>query len=422
MTLNEWLSWQETQHAKQIDLGLERTRPVLQRMGLDHPPHAVITVAGTNGKGSSVALLEAILHSAGYRVGAYTSPHLLRYNERIRVGCEEVSDAVLCASFERINQARDDISLTYFEFGTLAAFDIFQRAQIDIAVLEVGMGGRLDTVNLLDADAALVTTIGIDHVEWLGPDRESIGREKAGIFRRGRPAICGDPDPPQSLLTQAETVAAPLYRVTHDFGYRLYPDTWSWWGQHPGQSREKYDELPYPALRGAFQIQNAAAVLMVLGQIKQSFPVSRADICRGLTTVNLPGRFQVITGAVTRIFDVAHNPHGAQVLAAALRVHPCQGRTLAVFGMLADKDISGVLRVMQGSVDIWYMAGLAVTRGAAGDSLAQQLLALQPTATVRAHVNVQEAYAQALAEAQGHDRIVVFGSFYTVAAALQQTL
>lgn len=422
MTLNEWLSWQETQHAKQIDLGLERTRPVLQRMGLDHPPHAVITVAGTNGKGSSVALLEAILHSAGYRVGAYTSPHLLRYNERIRVGCEEVSDAALCASFERINQARGDISLTYFEFGTLAAFDIFQRAQIDIAVLEVGMGGRLDTVNLLDADAALVTTIGIDHVEWLGPDRESIGREKAGIFRRGRPAICGDPDPPQSLLTQAETVAAPLYRVTHDFGYRLYPDTWSWWGQHPGQSREKYDELPYPALRGAFQIQNAAAVLMVLEQIKQSFPVGRADICRGLTTVNLPGRFQVITGAVTRIFDVAHNPHGAQVLAAALHAHPCQGRTLAVFGMLADKDISGVLRVMQGSVDIWYMAGLAVTRGAAGDSLAQQLLALQPTATVRAHANVNEAYAQALAEAQDHDRIVVFGSFYTVAAALQQTL
>lgn len=421
MTLNEWLSWQETQHATQIDLGLERTRPVLQAMGLDHPPHAVITVAGTNGKGSSVALLEAILHGAGYRVGAYTSPHLLRYNERVRLACEELGDAELCASFERINQARGDISLTYFEFGTLAAFDIFQRAQIDIAILEVGMGGRLDTVNLLDADVALVTTIGIDHVEWLGPDRESIGREKAGIFRRDRPAICGDPDPPQSLITHAEAVAAPLYRVAHDFGYRLDSDTWSWWGG-VGQSREQYDELPYPKLRGAFQIQNAAAVLMVLEQIRQSFPVSRADICHGLTTVNLPGRFQVISGAVTRIFDVAHNPHGAQALAAALHAHPCQGRTLAVFGMLADKDISGVLRMMQDSVDVWYMAGLAVPRGATGGSLAHQLLALQATARVRVHTAVNEAYAQALAEAQDRDRIIVFGSFHTVAAVLQEAV
>jgi dihydrofolate synthase/folylpolyglutamate synthase len=421
MTLAEWLSWQETQHAKQIDLGLERTRPVLQRLGLDRPPHAVITVAGTNGKGSSVAFLEAILRSAGYRVGAYTSPHLLRYNERIRMLGEEASDAELCASFERINEARGDTSLTYFEFGTLAAFDIFQRTHIDIAILEVGLGGRLDTVNLLDADVALVTAIGIDHVEWLGTDRESIGSEKAGIFRSGHPAICGDRDPPHSLMARANTLDAPLYCVGRDFDYQTHEDSWSWWGQ-TREKRQHYDELPYPRLRGAFQLQNAAAVLMALTQLAERFPVTRADICRGLTSVNLQGRFQVVPGVVTRIFDVAHNPHGAEVLAEALRGHPCQGRTLGVFGMLADKDIAGVLRIMFSVVDSWYMTGLPVKRAATGDFLAGQLLAIQQNAAVQIFPGVSEAYAQALSEARPHDRVVVFGSFYTVAEALQQPL
>ncbi|MEO5702580.1 MAG: bifunctional tetrahydrofolate synthase/dihydrofolate synthase, partial [Gammaproteobacteria bacterium] len=375
MTLAEWLSWQETQHAKPIDLGLERTRPVLQRMGLEHPPHAVITVAGTNGKGSSVAFLDSILRSAGYRVGAYTSPHLLRYNERVRILGEEASDAELCHSFERIDQARGDISLTYFEFGTLAAFDIFQRAEVDVAILEVGMGGRLDTVNLLDSDIAVVTAIGIDHIEWLGSDRNSIGAEKAGIFRHQRPAICGDRDPPPSLIARAELVDTPLYCLGRDFDYQTQQDGWSWWGRTPHRL-QRYEDLPYPKLRGAFQLQNAATVLMALDQIAGRLPVSHDNISCGLTSVNLQGRFQVVPGAVTRIFDVAHNPHGAEVLAGALRTHPCSGRTLGVFAMLADKDIAGVLRVMQGSVDVWYLAGLSVTRGAAGEFLAEQLLAI----------------------------------------------
>ncbi len=421
MTLAEWLSWQETQHAKQIDLGLERTRPVLQRLGLDYPPHAVITVAGTNGKGSSVAFLEAILRSAGYRVGTYSSPHLLHYNERVRVLGEEASDSELCVSFERINQARGDISLTYFEFGTLAAFDIFQRAQLDIAILEVGMGGRLDTVNLLAADVALVTSIGIDHIEWLGADRESIGAEKAGIFRAHHPAVCGDRDPPQSLITQAQVLGTPLYCVGRDFDYQVHPDNWSWWGQTQDKRRH-YEGLPYPRLRGTFQLQNVAAVLMALAQIAERFPLSREDICRGLMTVNLQGRFQIVPGAITRIFDVAHNPHGAQVLAEALREHPCQGRSLAVFGMLADKDIAGVLQVMQGVINVWYMAGLATARGSSGERLADQLLAIEQDAVVRAYSRVIDAYQQALLEAQPGDRVVVFGSFHTVAEALRQGL
>ncbi|MEO5573006.1 MAG: bifunctional tetrahydrofolate synthase/dihydrofolate synthase [Gammaproteobacteria bacterium] len=421
MNLAEWLSWQETQHAKPIDLGLERTRPLLRRLSLDHPSHAIITVAGTNGKGSSVALLEAILHGAGYRVGAYTSPHLLRYNERIRILGEEADDAQLCASFERINEARGDISLTYFEFATLAAFDIFQRARLDVAILEVGLGGRLDTVNLLDADVALISAIGIDHVEWLGADRESIGREKAGIFRAESPAVCGDGDPPRSIMAHAEAVGAPLYCAGRDFGYQTQADTWSWWGQTRNGSVQ-YKALPYPNLRGVFQLRNAAAVLMALVQLAERCPISHADICRGLSTVNLPGRFQVIPGAITRIFDVAHNPHGAEVLAEALREHPCQGRTLAVFGMLADKDSVGVLRAMQGVVDSWYMAGLPVARAATGEFLAGQLLAIQQDAAVMVYPTISAAYAQALSEARPQDRVVMFGSFYTVAEALQQSL
>lgn len=421
MTLAEWLAWQETQHAKQIDLGLERTRPVLQTLGLDKPTHIVITVAGTNGKGSSVAFLETILRSAGYRVGAYTSPHLLRYNERIRVLGNEASDAELCSSFDRINQARGDISLTYFEFGTLAAFDIFQRAQLDVAILEVGMGGRLDTVNLLDADVALVTAIGIDHTEWLGPDRESIGAEKAGIFRPHRPAVCGDRDPPQSVIARAEILDAPFYCVGRDFDYQTQQGSWSWWSQVK-ERQQHYATLPYPKLRGAFQLQNAAAVLMALEQMAERLPVSRDDISHGLTSVNLQGRFQVVPGVVTRILDVAHNPHGAEVLAEALRGHPCSGRTLAVFGMLADKDVAGVLRVMQSCVDVWYLAGLSVTRGATGDFLAGQLLAIQPDAVERIYADVSTAYAQAMSDARPQDRVIVFGSFHTVAEALPHTL
>lgn len=438
-TLDEWLAWQETLHPLAIDLGLERIRPVLLRLGLQRPPCAVITVGGTNGKGSSVAMLDAILRAAGYRVGAYTSPHLLRYNERICLHGTPVDDATLCAAFERIDQARQDTSLTYFEFGTLAAFSIFSAAPLDVVILEVGMGGRLDAVNLWDADVALVTAIGIDHTVWLGDTREEIAFEKAGIFRAGRPAVCGDPDPPHTLLQHADKIGAPLYRFGRDFGYNVDGMAWSWWSV-----TQRRHALPHPALRGPFQLQNAAGVLMVLellGQVlpvkslaqvlpvkllaqappvkssAQALPVNQGDIRQGLSAVQLAGRFQVLPGMPLRILDVAHNPHGAQVLAQSLRAQPCAGQTHAVMSMLADKDIDGVISVMCDVIDVWHVAGLDVPRGVSGAQLAGRLQAAGIT-SVHVHANVTAAYQQAGSHAQPIDRVVVFGSFYTVAEVL----
>ncbi|MDA1107346.1 MAG: bifunctional tetrahydrofolate synthase/dihydrofolate synthase [Proteobacteria bacterium] len=423
MTLADWLSWQETKHPRLIDLGLERVSSVLQRMGLAQPPHAVITVTGTNGKGSSVALLEAIYRAAGYRVGAYTSPHLLRYNERVRVLGEEASDVQLCEAFARIDAARGEISLSYFEFGTLAAFDIFQRAQLDVAILEVGLGGRLDAVNILDADVALVTSIGIDHVEWLGPDRESIAREKAGIFRVERPAICGDPDVPQSLRAHARDCAAPLYCLERDFGYSADYSAgtgdWSWWGRYDDASA-RYEHLPFPGLRGAFQLRNAAAVLMALQPLLPRLPVSEDAVRQGLLAAKLPGRFQVLPGPVTRIFDVAHNPHGAEVLARTLKEYPCVGRTLAVFSMLADKDIAGVIDRMREVIDQWHVAALPAARAASAEQIVHLLRENAAQAVVHEHGSISAAYRAVMEQARPGDRVVVFGSFYTVAEVLQQ--
>lgn len=412
-TLNDWLAWQETLHPTAIELGLGRVRPVLLRMGLEHPPFVVVTVGGTNGKGSSVAMLDSILRAAAYRVGAYSSPHLLRYNERICIGGVEVDDATLCAAFERVDQARQDISLTYFEFGTLAAFSIFAQAGLDVAVLEVGMGGRLDAVNLWDAEVALVTTIGIDHSAWLGDTREAIAFEKAGIFRAGRPAVCGDPNPPHTLLQHAESLGVPLYRFGRDFGYSTEGAAWSWWSV-----AQRRHVLPHPALRGPFQLQNAAGVLMVLELLAQRLPVNQGDVRQGLGAVQLPGRFQVLPGAPVRILDVAHNPHGAQVLAHTLRSWPCQGQTHAVMSMLADKDIDGVISVMRDVIDVWHVAGLDVPRGVSGAHLAECLRTAGILSLVHVHASITAAYQQVLAVAQQQDRVVVFGSFYTVAAVL----
>jgi dihydrofolate synthase/folylpolyglutamate synthase len=418
-TLDEWLAWQETLHPLAIDLGLERIRPVLLRLALQQPPCAVITVGGTNGKGSSVAMLDAILRAAGYRVGAYTSPHLLRYNERICIDGVAVDDATLCAAFERVDQARQDASLTYFEFGTLAAFSIFAAMQataapLDVVILEVGMGGRLDAVNLWDADVALVTAIGIDHTAWLGDTREEIAFEKAGIFRAGRPAVCGDPDPPHTLLQHADKIGAPLYRFGRDFGYNVDGMAWSWWSV-----TQRRHALPHPALRGPFQLQNAAGVLMVLELLGQALPlpVNQGDIRQGLSAVQLAGRFQVLPGMPLRILDVAHNPHGAQVLAQSLRTQPCAGQTHAVMSMLADKDIDGVISVMRDVIDVWHVAGLDVPRGVSGAQLAGRLQAAGIT-SVHVHASVTAAYQQAGSHAQPIDRVVVFGSFYTVAEVL----
>ncbi len=422
-TLVDWLRWQETLHPNAIALGLERVQTVYQRVGERAPAPQVITVAGTNGKGSSVAMLETIFIAAGYRVGAYTSPHLLRYNERIRIGGEAVTDTLLCEVFERIDQARGALSLTYFEFATLAALVLFADARLDVAVLEVGMGGRLDAVNIIDADVALITPIDIDHGAWLGDNREAIGREKAGILRAGRPAVCSDSAPPVSLLEHGAELASPLYCLDRDFSAIPTATGWDWISEE-----RRRTTLPLPALRGRHQLDNAAGVIMVLALLARRLPVGQSELRQGLLSVQLPGRFQVLAGEVTRILDVAHNPHGARALARQLSAYPCSGRTRAVVGMLADKDFRGVFAALFAQVDEWHLAGLAVPRGATAAQLADALVGVcadhtgQSRAAACCYPDVTAACAGARARAQTGDRLLIFGSFHTVAAALQEGL
>ena len=405
----------ETLHPREIELGLARVNEVRERLGLTQPAFAVVTVTGTNGKGSTVAMLEHALHAAGYRVGAYTSPHLLDYNERVHIATEAVSDAELCAAFERIEAVRADTPLTYFEFGTLAAVDLFRQRNVDIAILEIGLGGRLDAVNAWDADVAIVSSVGIDHTDWLGPDRESIGREKAGIYRAQRCAICGDPDPPDSLIQYAEQIGARLLCVGRDFDFERLPESWTWRAldkMHAG--------LPYPAMRGDYQLYNAACVLMALDCLAERFPVTMADIRAGLLNAVLPGRFQTLPGRPVRVLDVAHNAQAAEALARTLRAQVVPGRTIAVCGMLHDKPIVDVLRILVPLVSRWHVAGLAGARGTSTEDMRAALAAAGVSEGVGLHEDIEQAYVAALAEASENDRIVVFGSFHTVGAILRQ--
>jgi dihydrofolate synthase/folylpolyglutamate synthase len=410
-TLADWLRHQETLHPRVIDLGLERVARVCEAMGIAQPTCPVITVAGTNGKGSTVAFLDAILRAQGYRTGVYTSPHLLRYNERIRVDGSEVDDATLCASFARIEAARGNTTLSYFEFGTLAAFDLLTRAGLDAWILEVGLGGRLDAVNLMDADVAVISSIGLDHCDYLGPDREHIAREKAGILRAGRPGICGDMDPPRSLLECAERLAAPLAVYGRDFRAEVAADGWRLQG-----ARRSFEALPLPSLNGAHQIGNAACALMALDALHARLPVSDDAVRAGLRSAYLAGRFQIVPGVVEQILDVAHNPHGAAALVAALRVRACTGRTHAVLAMYADKDVEGYARALSGVVDRWYCASLTGERGQSAEALAARLVAIGITAAPCG--SVHEAHALAIRNARPGDRALVCGSFQTVAAVL----
>jgi dihydrofolate synthase / folylpolyglutamate synthase len=414
-TLNQWLDWQTILHPRDMALGLTRVNTVAKRLNLLKPQFPIITVAGTNGKGSSVILLDAILSAAGYRVGRYMSPHLLRYNERIAIAGVEASDVELCQAFYLIDQARDEIQLTFFEFGTLAAMLLFQDSDIDLAILEVGLGGRLDAVNCFDPDIALVTSIDIDHIEWLGDNRESIGFEKAGIFRAQRPAVCSDPNPPQSLIKQAQQLEAKLYYQGRDFTYRKNKEnTWAWQNYAPFPSNSLSDNhLPQPSLFGDFQLQNAAGVLMVLELLNRSFSISKAAVNEGLIKANLPGRFQVLPGKVSRIFDVAHNPLAAQVLKASLNTMDCSGETYAIVGMLKDKDIIGFLRVMLDCITHWYVAALETPRTASAHTLVEHLRALGAL-SIQSYSSIGAAYRHAQSQAQPGDRIVVCGSFYTV--------
>lgn len=410
--LSDWLSWQETLHPSVIDLGLARLNRMLARLNWQRPACPVITVGGTNGKGSCVALLTRILMEAGYRVGTFTSPHLLRYNERITLDNVEISDASLVAAFERIDAARGEQTLTFFEFNALAAFLIFETAGLDAIVLEVGLGGRLDAVNAIDADAALVTSIALDHTDWLGPDVESIGREKAGIFRKDRPAVFGGAQMPRSIAEVAQSVGANLLRAGRDFSHLAGPARWSWQGV-----AQRLDDLPPPALTGAVQFENAAAVLTVLESLAARLPVERAAIERGLRNVRLTGRFQTFGSSVQWIVDVAHNPAAAGALAAMLKSSPAS-RTLAVCGILGDKDIEGIATELRDSFEQWIVVKPASPRAIDEHVLADRLRQCGvPVAAVAA--NVAAGCEAAQARARAGDRIVVFGSFMTVAPALQ---
>jgi dihydrofolate synthase/folylpolyglutamate synthase len=411
-TLGQWLEYIEQLHPKTIALGLDRVNVVKAALNLT-PSFPLITVGGTNGKGSVCAMLEAILHQAGYRVGCYTSPHLLRYNERVRVGGNEARDEDLVRAFNGIERARGEVPLTYFEFGTLAAMLQFVEQRVDAAVLEVGLGGRLDAVNAFDAGCAVVTTVDIDHVDFLGGDRESIGREKAGIFRAGRPAVCGDPEPPASLKRHAADVGAQLLLMGRDFGATAQGQQWQYWG--PSGKR---GALPHPVLRGACQIGNAATAITALECMREQLPVAVNDIRAGLLQAANPGRFQVLPGRPAVILDVAHNPQAARALSASLAAMGGGGRTLAVFAMLKDKDIGGVIAAVKAQIAHWFIAGLGGARGAGVGELGQALAAAAARAVTPCD-DIAAAYAQACDIAAENDRILVFGSFYTVAAVMQ---
>jgi dihydrofolate synthase/folylpolyglutamate synthase len=397
-TLAEWLVFIERQHPQAISLGLERVAQVLQKMQvrLQCP---VLTVGGTNGKGSTCAMLESILRAAGYRTGLYTSPHLVRYNERVRIAGAEADDAALSEGFAAVEKARGSVPLTYFEFGTLGAFHAFATSALDVLILEVGLGGRLDAVNAVDADCAVLTSVGIDHVDFLGSDRESIGREKAGIFRPNRPAIIAEPDPPKSVLG---AVGNKLF-LGRDFGFQLQESQWTYWGP-----RGKRAGLAHPALRGAIQLRNASAALCALDALE--LPIAAQDVRRGLAEVELPARFQVLPGRPQVILDVAHNVEAAQTLARNLAASGYAPETIAVCGMLRDKDIAGALRALAPRVTRWHLASLPGPRGATADELAVNLGA----AAVERFSSPEAAFKAATARASEGDKIVVFGSFLTV--------
>ncbi|WP_449428825.1 bifunctional tetrahydrofolate synthase/dihydrofolate synthase [Rhodanobacter umsongensis] len=423
-TLAEWLAYQERVNVHSIELGLDRVREVWQRMGAPAPARRVITVGGTNGKGSTVALLEAMLRAAGLRVGSFTSPHLTDYNERIRLDGANADDAALVASFERIEAARgaagdDAIPLTYFEFGTLAALDLFARAALDVAVLEVGLGGRLDAVNIIDADVAIVTTVDLDHMDWLGPDRDSIGREKAGIARTGRPVIIGELAPPAGLLDALLACGARIERAGVDFRAERHIDGWRWL-HRDGSAME----LPEPALAAPVQFANAAAAIAALHALwaddvafapKDVF----AAVSAGLHEVQVPARLQSLGGDPALVVDVGHNPQAARALAEWLDTQP-GGRVHAVYGALADKDVSGVIGALGPRIGHWHLAGLdrVSPRGLAAAALAGVLRQALPQAVFDVHADVAGALAAARAAARPGERILAFGSFFVASAVI----
>ncbi|MEO3692987.1 bifunctional tetrahydrofolate synthase/dihydrofolate synthase [Roseateles paludis] len=419
-SLDEWLAHCERLHPKTIDMTLDRVRVVKERLGLvfDAP---VVVVAGTNGKGSTCAMLESIALHAGYRVGLYIKPHLVHFEERCRVGGAPVGADSLLPHFEAVEAARQGVTLTYFEFTTLAILRRLQHEPLDLVILEVGLGGRLDAVNVIDADCAVITSIDLDHTEFLGPDRESVGREKAGILRAGRPAVCSDPMPPASIASRAAELGADLRQLGRDFHFSGDRQQWQWAGRE-----RRFSGLAYPALRGVNQLLNASGVLAVFEALHERLPVGAQAIRTGLSLVELPGRFQVLAGQPVVVLDVAHNPHAVAALAQNLDQMGFFPRTLAVFGAMADKDLAGILGKIAPLVDAWYFTGLPLPRAATAAGLQAGFEAARAGGQLRTptslhlstHATPREALAAAAADATPADRILVFGSFYTVGGVL----
>jgi dihydrofolate synthase/folylpolyglutamate synthase len=423
VTLADWLELLEARHGASICLDLARVSKVYAALG-SGTDAVVIAVGGTNGKGSVCAMLEAILRAEGYRVGCYTSPHLLRYNERVRIDGAEAGDEMLAAAFADVEAARGDVALTYFEHGTLAAWKVFCAAQLDVIILEVGLGGRLDAVNVIDADCAIVSSVAMDHMNYLGNTREAIGFEKAGIFRAGCPAICGDRDPPHSLVGHARAIGAELWVSGRDFGFATDNRyQWRYWcNETPmcGGNAVTNRTLAYPALRGANQLSNAASAITALDVLRSRIPVSMQAIRQGLMLVELPGRFQVLPGQPQVVLDVAHNPQAAEVLAENLGELGFAPETWAVFGILADKDVEGVAARMSACVDHWLPCTLSGPRGLDADVLIERLCAAGvEKSKIRENSAAPAAtFARAREYAMRDDRIIVFGSFLTVADVL----
>ena len=410
-TLPQWLAHLETAHPNPIDMGLTRVAQVKDAMNLA-PACPVIIVGGTNGKGSTCAFLSHIYAAAGYKVGTLTSPHLLRFNERITINNQPVSDDDIVAAFERIEAARGDVSLTYFEFNTLAAVDIFRLHQVDVMILEVGLGGRLDAVNVFDADCSIVTSVDLEHQTYLGDTLEQIAKEKAGIFRAGKPAIFGQDPAPHSLGQHAKNIGAKLLQLNHQFSYLTRIDSWQW---QANNGSLKID-LPLPALQGAFQLNNAACAVAAVQIMRQQLPVSNEALAQGIAQAQNTARFQIIQRQPEIILDVAHNPHAARALASSLNALPAK-RTIAVFSILADKDSDAVINTLQGSIDEWYIAPLDLPRGMTLTALTAKLKK-HNIQTIHPYNTIQAAYTAALSQVTENDRIIVFGSFHTVAEVL----
>ncbi|MCF0013951.1 bifunctional tetrahydrofolate synthase/dihydrofolate synthase [Pseudomonas stutzeri] len=415
-SLADWLAYLEQLHPTAIDMGLDRVRAVAARMGMTRPAPLVVTVTGTNGKGSTCAFIASLLNAQGLKIGSYSSPHLLRYNERVLLSGREASDAELCEAFAVVEAARGEISLTYFEMGTLAAFWLFERAGLDAVVLEVGLGGRLDAVNIVDADLAVITNIGLDHADWLGNSRESVAYEKAGILREGKPALCGDLDPPQPLLDHANSLSAPLLLRGRDFDLAMGAGDWHWRGVDAAGAPLELHGLPLLTL----PMENAALALQAYAML--GLPWDPARLARALLQTRVVGRLdsrQVVWNGrrIALLLDVGHNPHAAAFLAQRLEQRPVAGTRLAVFGLLADKDLSGVLDALVPSISDWAVAPLPTPRTQSATQLAQALL--ERGASVSEYATIEQALDAQCARAESVDEILVFGSFYCVAAALE---